>query len=741
MSQLPFKGILLVFVVLMMTCGAEASHVVSVKDAIEATVISDSEYMDINLGESILLSPDQQHFAVVTRRGDLESNKNEYRLLWFNTEDVLKGSSEQRFVVHASGTNTPGISQVKWLDSGTLLFLGADKGDVAQLFSLNVSTGLESQLTHHMTDVLAYDATADLATIAYFARPPMRSLSAESANGMVIENQVFSNALLLQTSDGSRVNDHGLIYPYQMFLLREQQLRHVDLPGNEFPSIDEPIFLAPNGANVIIGLETHSTNPRWRRYPESKDLPFVNLHRIVDTSTGATRLLIDAPAVFDYQGAGSIRWLSAESVLVMSTYLPNSNEALYIVELNIQDGHINVITSRPRKRSYGHGFRLKSWNSTEKLLTIFPAGQSAGNHSARPETYYRGEGGWEKVSRSIVSAGAPFELLKEEDMNSPTRIIVHERSTGRRAAALDLAEQFQDLRLSSVQEISWTSDGHSFKGGLFLPADYVPGKRYPLVIQTHGWNAKQFAMDGLESGAGYAARVLAGKGIIVVQIDENWNRYDSIYEARSNTRMFDDLIERLNRKGLIDIDRIGLLGWSRTVYHVRYALSFSRYKIAAAVISDGMDASLSSFIEWADQGKWAVNYLSRVNGGDPLKGYVQRWVQNDLTFQQRNVTTPVKIFAFGNYTLQTMWHPYSELKYLQKPVEYVWLPFAVHSPVRPLERQTVEGGTVDWFCFWLKDEEDPDPSKVEQYIKWKAMRKHQHHTTCRTPITAVSPPA
>jgi hypothetical protein len=30
---------------------------------------------------------------------------------------------------------------------------------------------------------------------------------------------------------------------------------------------------------------------------------------------------------------------------------------------------------------------------------------------------------------------------------------------------------------------------------------------------------------------------------------------------------------------------------------------------------------------------------------------------------------------------------------------------------------------LDWFRFWLKDEEDPDASKKEQYARWRQMRE------------------
>jgi len=32
---------------------------------------------------------------------------------------------------------------------------------------------------------------------------------------------------------------------------------------------------------------------------------------------------------------------------------------------------------------------------------------------------------------------------------------------------------------------------------------------------------------------------------------------------------------------------------------------------------------------------------------------------------------------------------------------------------------------VDWFRFWLKEEEDPDPGKAEQYARWRELRKLQ----------------
>ena len=40
-----------------------------------------------------------------------------------------------------------------------------------------------------------------------------------------------------------------------------------------------------------------------------------------------------------------------------------------------------------------------------------------------------------------------------------------------------------------------------------------------------------------------------------------------------------------------------------------------------------------------------------------------------------------------------------------------------HVLTHPTARVASQGGTVDWFRFWLKTEEDPDPVKAEQYAR------------------------
>ena len=43
---------------------------------------------------------------------------------------------------------------------------------------------------------------------------------------------------------------------------------------------------------------------------------------------------------------------------------------------------------------------------------------------------------------------------------------------------------------------------------------------------------------------------------------------------------------------------------------------------------------------------------------------------------------------------------------------------------------------VDWFRFWLKEEEDPEPAKAEQYKRWRELKKMQEQNGAKVKATA-----
>ena len=102
---------------------------------------------------------------------------------------------------------------------------------------------------------------------------------------------------------------------------------------------------------------------------------------------------------------------------------------------------------------------------------------------------------------------------------------------------------------------------------------------------------------------------------------------------------------------------------------------------------------------------------------------MESWLKNSPGFNLGRVRAPIRLESHGPDSVLLQWEWFSGLSHLQKPVELLYLPEADHITVKPWERMASQQGDVDWFCFWLKGDEDPDPSKADQYTRWRELRE------------------
>ena len=77
---------------------------------------------------------------------------------------------------------------------------------------------------------------------------------------------------------------------------------------------------------------------------------------------------------------------------------------------------------------------------------------------------------------------------------------------------------------------------------------------------------------------------------------------------------------------------------------------------------------------------------------------------------------------------------------MKKPVDLITLNTREHVLTNPAVRMASQGGSVDWFRFWLQDYEDPDPSKADQYARWRDLRKLQEQNEAKSKQTNPVPP-
>jgi dipeptidyl aminopeptidase/acylaminoacyl peptidase len=304
-------------------------------------------------------------------------------------------------------------------------------------------------------------------------------------------------------------------------------------------------------------------------------------------------------------------------------------------------------------------------------------------------------------------------------------LFIRNLTTGEQLLLLDPNPQFRELNFGRVERITFkATNGQVAQGTMYFPVSYQPSTKYPLVIQTHAIDLGRFVIDGPSTTA-FAAQPLAALGIVVVQLKEDLNRTGTPNEISDEASTYEGVIDYLDGKGVVDRSRVGIIGFSRTGLSVQYVLTQSKYKITAATLADTSDAGYFRYLALLNQNGIGKVDNETINGALPFGKGLSVWVKNSPGFNLDKVNTVVRLEANSPSSILFEWEWFVGLSRLGKPVELVYLPDADHVLVKPWDRMISQQGNVDWFRFWLKDEEDPDPAKAEQYKRWRELRKMQ----------------
>lgn len=708
---------------------------VTVSDSIQMTQATD--------WSPAIFSPDGKRFLVVLKKGSLKQNAVVYSLLLWQTEDVFRLRASQVLLTMSSSSNRDAIEQVAWLgDNETITFLGEHPGELHQLYAFNVHTHNLRQLTKHSTNVHSYSIDANGTHMAFVAELPSRRIwnSITARYGIPVSTQLLPN--LIGGGSGGEEDARG-----QLFIGTPGNPGHLlSTHGALRYDLGSKPNLSPDGKYIVMATQVVGVPEDWKNYT-NPDIQrealakrrqgltgFIQQFELIDTVTGETKFLLNAPAG---TYGSEVGWLpDSKSLVITRTFLPLDSASgderkareshTFTVEVNVSTGNIVKVSN---EELYG-----AQWDRKQGVLishrmrldsnTVFGLGE--------PVLFRKRASAWKEVQGDVSKESRP-DILLEQDMSTPPKIVAVRADTHQKSLLLDLNPQFESLKFAKVQEIQWKgADKHDVKGGLYYPLDYVPGKKYPLVIQTHGWSKAQFMIDGPYT-TGYAAQALAGNDILVLQADDsNLANHDTPEEAERELATYEGAIRYLDEKGLIDRSRVGLVGFSRSCFFVKFALTHAPRMFAAASLSDGIDAGYFQYIALSNALPPVPEEAEQLNGGQPWGRGLEAWVQRSPGFNTDQVDTPLRIVALNTTSLLGEWEWFASLYQQNKPVELIYLKDGVHELVKPWDRFIAQQGNVDWFAFWLKGEEDPNPAKADQYKRWRELRKQQEQESNKT---------
>ena len=323
-----------------------------------------------------------------------------------------------------------------------------------------------------------------------------------------------------------------------------------------------------------------------------------------------------------------------------------------------------------------------------------------------------------------------------EDVTDPRRIVRLNPKDGAIETVFDPNPEFKALEFTQIEKLEWREpSGEWAAGHLVYPAGYERGKRYPIVIVQY--RSKRFLWGGV--GQEYPIHPLAAEGFFVLSFErpEKRDLYqrksdpweverhywgEDLWEKTSAVAALDIALDDLERRGLIDPGRIGITGLSDGSENLWYAMIHSdRY--AAAVTATGGWSPTWFFL--MNQGA-RQNYLRKAAGlsapGDEAADARWRRISPDLNADKIN--TPI-LLQVADHELIPSVPSIAALQDAGKPIEAYVFPNEYHIKWQPKHKLAVYNQTIDWFNFWLRDAQDPDPEKAAQYERWRELRKQR----------------
>jgi dipeptidyl aminopeptidase/acylaminoacyl peptidase len=710
-------------------------HAVTVADAIQMTQFGDLNYIrGMSAKYDVAhFSPNGKQFVIVTARGNIDTNTNEYFLLLFQTDQALRSPVAEVLVTMSSSSNSPGISDITWVNNSTIAFRGENPGEVQQVYEVDCETRRITKLTNQPSGITAYAFTPNGKEFFFLTPRPEPFLDGSAARqGVVITTQLLPDLLAgKDTQKRSEVVD--------LFVKKRGQEVPIRIQGDFYRW--SPLWPSPNGQYLIAMTTILDIPENWRDYedywlqahirtssPSHSSPKMVSQYELINIESGQTGALLEAPAHYVACGSASIVWSpDGNSVVVSGEHLPLNvadpverklrQSKKMVAEIKMPGLKIVPITSR-------EVCPLRWDSATETLLMGLTSYRTQVHSYEQLLAFQEGLGGWKEIAfpQSGLGQNDRIAITLEEDMNAPPKLFVRDVHTGQKSLLLDLNPQFKDLKFGPVQNVTFAAtDGHKVSAGLYLPPDYVAGKRYPLVIQTHGWDPERFWIDGVYS-SGSAAQPLVGRGIVVLQVDEG-GTIGTAGEYREKASAYEGAIDYLDRSGVVDRDRVGIVGFSRTGLGVEYALTHSKYHFTAATLADHSDGGYFAYLSRLPGWGWTSLDSEAINGGLPFGDHLVSWMRESPGFNLTKVRTPVREEAYSAFSLPGAWEWFAGLSRLSKPVELIYIPDGDHVLVKPWERMVSQQGNVDWFSFWLQGYEDPNPDKADQYKRWRQLRK------------------
>jgi dipeptidyl aminopeptidase/acylaminoacyl peptidase len=529
------------------------------------------------------ISPDGQFVAYTVRETNWDDNTY-HTEIWL--ADVKTGGLRQ-LTSHAKKSST----SPAWSPDGTTLAFATDRDDKRQIYLIDPRGGEARKLTAAEEGAGAFAWSPDGASIAYVSSDPKTDADKD----------------------------------------REKTFGEFDVIGEGYRMSHLWVFdVAARKARRLTGGPFTVGSFDWS--PDSKHIAFD--HRVNPSNTSGATSDISIVTVADGQirklvdqdGPDSNPVWSPDGTRIAFGSLmkkPFSFQNYVIAVIPAAGGRIDPLTEsfdeNPSLVDWTRGglFFSASQRTWSYLFSVDPATKAIRKYT--PSEQWMG-GGFSLTPDAKWAAftAADGSTLGEVYIAPVAPLLAPRKLT-------DMTAQVRGWSNGAHDVIAWKSkDGATIEGVLHKPANFQPGRRYPLLVVIHGGPTAVSRPTAFGSTSIYPIDIWTAKGALVLEPNYRGSAgYGEAFRSLNvrNLGVGDawDVIagvDHLIALGLADGDRVGAMGWSQGGYISAYLTTHDSARFRAISVGAGISNWMTYYVN-TDITQFTRHYLKATPWDDP----------------------------------------------------------------------------------------------------------------------------
>jgi len=268
------------------------------------------------------------------------------------------------------------------------------------------------------------------------------------------------------------------------------------------------------------------------------------------------------------------------------------------------------------------------------------------------------------------------------------------------------SERLSKLNLGDVKDWSFKSSfGDVVEGRYYLPPDFNPDKKFPLIVYYYGGTSP--TSRRFEST--YPLHVYAAQDYVVYTLQPSGTTgYGQEFSARHvnawGEQTAEEIIEGVKAfvaaHPFVDGSKIGNIGASYGGFMTQYLIT--KTDLFTASVSH---AGISNITSYWGEGYWGYSYGAGASAGSYPWNNPKLYVEQSPLFYADKINTPLLLLhgtADTNVPIGESIQMYTALKLLGKPVEFIQVEGENHAIYNYDKRIAWNNAIYAWFAKWLK---------------------------------------